>query len=449
MRALTWVLIEAACLVLATGCGSSATPRTVLDPPTDGVAVLQHHHSAMRNGVYVDAALSRQAAAGVHRDLAFDAKVNGPVYAQPLFLEGANGSPNLVFVATEQNQVYAFNAQTGPPAWHTVLAPPVPLSALPCGNIDPLGITGTPVIDATSRTLYLDAMTTPDGGATKRHLVYALAADDGTVRSGWPADVGALVPGFDAAVQNQRGGLLLLGGKVYVPYGGHFGDCGTYYGRVVGLDVANPGSAVSFQTRAAGGGIWAPGGPPPTSRSRGRALRAGEPGARSASRPATRPRSPTPGARIRGRVRPSSPPPGRDRMDGSGPSEPMATSASTRTTRTPGPRRSPVAVPTTRWRTCAAIRRPSSPRGASTSRATTRCTPSRPEPLVPIAPAPLRALCAPLPPRHSPAREGTRSILRAGTICSFTGPCFPRAALWASASTSSLSGWPLWPRTQL
>jgi hypothetical protein len=116
------------------------------------------------------------------------------------------------------------------------------------------------VIDAATRTLYLDAMTTPDGGATKQHLVYALSADDGSVRSGWPADVGALVSGFDAEVQNQCGGLLLLGGKVYVPYGGHYGDCGTYYGRVVGIDVGNPASAVSFRTRAEGGGIWAPGG---------------------------------------------------------------------------------------------------------------------------------------------------------------------------------------------
>lgn len=263
MHARSWSLAVWLAVPLAVACGgSSPKPGGVMDASTDGVSVLEHHHSAMRNGVYVDAALTRQAAAGVHRDPGFDAnaRVNGPVYAQPLYLEAGNGSPDRVFVATEQNEVYAFDAQTGAQAWHTTLAPPVPLSALPCGNIDPLGITGTPVIDAATRTIYLDAMTTPDGGATKKHLVYALSADDGTVRSGWPADVGALVSGFDSAVQNQRGGLLLLGGKVYVPYGGHYGDCGTYYGRVVGIDVRHPGSAVSFRTRAEGGGIWAPGG---------------------------------------------------------------------------------------------------------------------------------------------------------------------------------------------
>jgi hypothetical protein len=65
---------------------------------------------------------------------------------------------------------------------------------------------------------------------------------------------------FNASDQNQRGALTILGGRVFVPYGGHFGDCGDYRGWIVGIALANPGDIVSWSTRARGGGIWAPGG---------------------------------------------------------------------------------------------------------------------------------------------------------------------------------------------
>src|SRR4029077_298853 len=125
---------------------------------------------------------------------------------------------------------------------------------LPCGDIDPLGITGTPVIDAASRTLFVDAMTTPDGGgATKKHILVALAIDDGSLRPGWPFDVSAVRAGsviFNPAFQNQRAALALLGGVLYVPYGGHYGDCGDYHGWVVGVPVDHPRSARAWTTRA-------------------------------------------------------------------------------------------------------------------------------------------------------------------------------------------------------
>ena len=110
---------------------------------------------------------------------------------------------------------------------------------MPCGNIDPFGITGTPVIDFASRTLYVDAMVTPDdAGATKKHLIYALSIDDGVVRSGWPIDVAAKAKSgstaFVAQYQGQRAALALVGGTLYVPFGGLYGDCGQYRGEVVG-----------------------------------------------------------------------------------------------------------------------------------------------------------------------------------------------------------------------
>jgi hypothetical protein len=106
-------------------------------------------------------------------------------------------------------------------------------------------------------------MTTPDGGSTKKHLVFGLSIDDGTTRQGWPVDVSALVTTpvpFDSTVQNQRGALALLQGVLYVPYGAHAGDCGDYHGWVLGFPLASPSSVFSWHTSALGGGIWTPSG---------------------------------------------------------------------------------------------------------------------------------------------------------------------------------------------
>ena len=72
----------------------------------------------------------------------------GPTYAQPLFVDAGGGGKDLVLVATEENQVYALNATSGAVVWQKKLGNNVATSSLPCGNINPLGITGTPVIDA-------------------------------------------------------------------------------------------------------------------------------------------------------------------------------------------------------------------------------------------------------------------------------------------------------------
>jgi hypothetical protein len=175
-----------------------------------------------------------------------------------------NGGPNLVVVASEQDVVSALDADAGTILWQRPLGTPVPLAQLPCGNIDPLGVTGTPVADPSTRTVYVAAMTTPDGGVTKRHQVFALSLDDGSVRSGWPVDVGATATigstAFDPTFQNQRGALALLGGVLYVPYGGHYGDCGTYHGWVVGFPISNPAHPTAWVASARGGASWAPSG---------------------------------------------------------------------------------------------------------------------------------------------------------------------------------------------
>jgi hypothetical protein len=225
-------------------------------------SVLEHHNAPTRDGVYVDPHFTRAALPRLHRDRTFAATLEGPTYAQPLYLADSSGVRDLVFAFTEQNRAYAFEASSGRLAWEKVVAAPVSRRSLPCGNIDPVGITGTPVIDPKTRTLYLAAMTTPDRGKTKRHLVFALSADSGEIRPGWPVDAARAARGtpFEAEVQNQRGALALLAGHVYVPYGGHWGDCGDYHGWVVGVPTSGTEAPSSWSTRAVGGGVWAPSG---------------------------------------------------------------------------------------------------------------------------------------------------------------------------------------------
>ena len=227
--------------------------------------VTEHHNHDTRDGLYVEPAFTPTAAAALRRDLSFDGRIHGNVYAQPLYIEGGLGGKAMLIAVTESNNVYALDAANGSVIWQRNVGPPVPMSSLPCGDIDPLGITGTPVVDLPSRTLLFDAMTTPDGGTTKKHLIYALNVDTGTTNTDWPVDVNAAAKSgstvFTSVTQNERGALAVLGGYVYVPYGGHAGDCGTYYGWLVGVSLNSPTNVVAWATAARGGGAWAVGGP--------------------------------------------------------------------------------------------------------------------------------------------------------------------------------------------
>jgi hypothetical protein len=225
--------------------------------------VLQHHRNGSRDGSYVEPLITQTSAASTHRELAFSAPIPGPTYAQPLYINNGPGGRAALIVATEQNAVLALDAADGSQIWVSILGSPVPRSQLPCGDIDPLGTTATPVIDPDTRVIYVAAMTTPDGGVTMQHRIFALSLDDGSVVPGWPLDVSGLGYqgfSFNSTFQNQRGALLLNRGVLYVPYGGHAGDCGDYHGWVVAVPVSDPASITAWATGAQGGGIWAAGG---------------------------------------------------------------------------------------------------------------------------------------------------------------------------------------------
>jgi PQQ enzyme repeat len=231
------------------------------------VNVTQFHNNPSRDGLYIDPAFTPDAAANLTRDVNFDGTIVGNVYAQPLYIEGGPGGKPMVIVATESNNVYALDAVDGSIIWERNVGPPVSASDLICTKFDPMGVTGTPIVDFASRALFLDAMTTPDGGATKKHLILSLNVDTGEINPGWPVDVEATATyngiNFTAEIQQQRPALGIVGNIVYVGYGS-MRDCSVWHGWLVGVPVNNPANVTAWAAGTSagprGGAIWGVGG---------------------------------------------------------------------------------------------------------------------------------------------------------------------------------------------
>lgn len=173
-------------------------------------------------------------------------ELDGRIYAEPVVCGQS------IVVATENDSVYSLDSGTGTVLWRAHLGTPMRSSALPCGDIDPSGITGTPVVDPKTDLVYVVAFETPGV-----HELVALDLKDGGVRFRQLADP----PGANPLVEQERGALSLEDGRVYVPYGGLFGDCGDYHGWVVGLNADGSGGLVSYRVQSSReAGIWAPSG---------------------------------------------------------------------------------------------------------------------------------------------------------------------------------------------
>ena len=237
----------------------------IATPPANAqVNVTQFHNHDSRDGLYIDSAFTPQAAASLARDLKFDGTIAGDVYAQPLYIENGPGNRPTVIAVTEMNNVYALDAVDGSVIWERNMGEPVSEDDLVCrGNIDPFGITGTPIIDLASRALFFDAMVTPDGGTTKQHFIFSVALETGDINPGWPVDVGAVAiyngTTFTASEQVQRPALAIVDSILYVPYGSFLDRC-DYRGWLVGVPINNPSGAMAWATDAIGGAIWGVGG---------------------------------------------------------------------------------------------------------------------------------------------------------------------------------------------
>jgi polyvinyl alcohol dehydrogenase (cytochrome) len=199
-----------------------------------------YHHDNKRTG------LAPQLAPVGRLDQAWQATLDGAVYGQPLLVGGR------LIAATEQDTVYALDPANGQVLWTTSLGEPIALSELPCGNIDPLGITGTTAYDPGTGLIFVVAETS-DG----THSLAGIDLVSGAVvlRRALPPPQG------DEIAHQQRAALTVLDGWVYVAYGGLAGDCGDYIGSVVAAPTAGTGPLRSYAvptTREAG--IWAPSG---------------------------------------------------------------------------------------------------------------------------------------------------------------------------------------------
>jgi hypothetical protein len=225
---------------------------TALLPANAQVNVTQKNNNLSRDGLYIDAAFTPGNAANLTRDLNFTGTIVGNVHAQPLYIEGGPDGP-MVIVVTASNNVYALNADTGTVIWSRTDIGPTVTSGLPCGNENPVGIIGTPVVDLDSRSLFFDALIS---GNPIKHFIFSLNVDTGVTNAGWPVDLDATSLTFVSLAQEERGALALVNGIVYVPFSGYFGDCPTYHGWVVGVHIDNPSIVGGWATAAEGGGIW-------------------------------------------------------------------------------------------------------------------------------------------------------------------------------------------------
>jgi outer membrane protein assembly factor BamB len=171
--------------------------------------------------------------------------LDGAVYAEPLVINGH------VLVATENDSLYALDAPTGRVQWHLSVGTPAPQSALPCGDIFPLGITGTPVYDPHTGLVFAVAEIMGNGGPA--HILVGVDVKTGQLKVRRPVDI----PGIDRRAYQQRGALALEAGRVYVPYGGLDGDCSNYRGLLVAAPTSGKGALLHYQIPTPReGGIW-------------------------------------------------------------------------------------------------------------------------------------------------------------------------------------------------
>jgi hypothetical protein len=232
-------------LLLLAACSTGPAARHP-DPAADASTTrLQdwpmYHRTPSRSGSVATGPRGR-----LHR--AWRAKLVGQVYGEPLVV----GST--LVVATERNYVYGLRARTGSVRWRVHLGPPQPLSALPCGNIDPLGITGTPAYDGRTGSVFVAAETT--GG---HHTLWALDAATGARR--WHRGLDTQ-PGRDRSAEQQRSALLVADGQVVTVFGGLAGDCGNYVGYAASVATDGSGPVHSYAVPTAReAGMWSPPGP--------------------------------------------------------------------------------------------------------------------------------------------------------------------------------------------
>lgn len=252
------------------------------------VNVTTHHNNNARDGVNANETILAPANVNANQfGQLFVQPIDGYSYTQPLYVSNlliGGVTHNVVYLATEHDSVYAFDADSNTganasPLWHvSFINPAAGITSLTnfdvnCTDIDgEVGITGTPVIDLSTNTLFVVAATKENGAYFQR--LHALDITNGAEKFGGPVAIQASVAGtglgssggmvsFDPLLGNQRPGLLLQNGIVYITWASHC-DVGPYHGWVIGYDAHTLQRVAVWNSTPNGslGGIWQSGAAP-------------------------------------------------------------------------------------------------------------------------------------------------------------------------------------------
>jgi len=248
------------------------TVNPAQQPPPSAISVLTYHNDAARTGQNLnETTLTTANVNSTTFGLLGTIQVDGLVDAEPLYVGGmtiGGGTHNVLFVATENDSVYAFDADTFTPLWHNSLLSGTgesPSGDHGCGQVEPtIGITSTPVIDLTvgaHGTIFVVAMSI--SGTTYHQRLHALDLTTGNEQANGPVLIAATFPNqsgqatFDPGQYEERTGLLLLNHVIYLAWTSHC-DGTPYTGWVMGYGESSlqQTSAVDVTPNGSEGGIW-------------------------------------------------------------------------------------------------------------------------------------------------------------------------------------------------
>jgi hypothetical protein len=261
-------------IISASYNSSTRTATLAVTHVASSAAVLTYHNDNLRTGQNVHETILTTANVNSSTfGKLFSLPVDGPIFAQPLYMPGVTVGTqvhNLVFVATEHDSVYAWDADRASttPVWHTsFINPAAGVTAIPCGEaadgncatIYPeFGITSTPVIDSSTGTLYVVAAT-KEGPTSYVYRLHALSVTTGQEKFGGPVPIQAASGSVTLLPKQhlQRPGLLLVNGVVYIGFGSH-GDMSPWYGWLLGYNASTLQRVMVFNTAPTNGegAIW-------------------------------------------------------------------------------------------------------------------------------------------------------------------------------------------------
>jgi len=248
------LLAAAGALLLAVfsfgGPPSVRMPSSINIASNFGAGWTTYHHDNARTGY--DATAS--AIVNTNPVSQWNTPLDSNVYAEPLIWNG------MVIAATQNDSLYALNEGTGAVIWHQVVGASVPTHYC-ASEINPIGITSTPVIDPATNIVYAVGLI---NGPPIRYQMFARNLADGSNVSGFPVDITPTAQGGTVTLSpteaEQRGALGLANGHVYVPFGGWLGDCGNYHPWVVSVPTSGGALDHVYEPQTSSqreAGIWA------------------------------------------------------------------------------------------------------------------------------------------------------------------------------------------------